>query len=42
MVLWWDSGGFAVGKIALAGGGLSGGLRKSAVGIKIAPPAGDF
>ena len=24
------------------GGGLSGGLRKSAVGIKIAPTAGDF
>ena len=26
----------------LHGGGLSGGLRKSTVGIKIAPPAGDF
>ena len=41
MVLWWDRGGFAVGKIR-CGGGLSGGLRKSVVGIKIAPPAGDF
>ena len=42
MVLWWDRGGFAVGKNRRRGGGLSGGLRKSAVGIKIAPPAGDF
>ena len=33
-------GGFVVGW--RRGGGLSGGLRKSAVGIKIAPPAGDF
>ena len=41
MVLWCDRGGFAVGKIAVAGGGLSG-LRKSAVGMKIAPPARDF
>ena len=41
----WFCGGIAAGLRWVkspSGGGLSGGLRKSAVGIKIAPTAGDF